>query len=352
MAELENRSLGPHRMPSVSICTPCMGRVHHLEETLPRNLADNADYPDLEFVLVDYASPDGFEAWAREELRGQLASGRIAYYRTGEPTSYSMSHALNMACRLARGDILCCVDADNFTGEGYARYVAEVFAGAQDVYLIADQERFAEHRDLFGRVCLRSRDFLAVGGYDEGLHDYGYCDLDLYTRLEHYGLRPAKIGDERYLGYIRHPDIERVAQGPLLQELFAVFDAQRTSWPAVYTLYLFHDGRLERLGLPLCDLPASGRWQEAGDGLRLRWQNGEEDTLRAEVRGRGFRGAGGFELRRVEDDPTLAARVLQYTIVHNERRHLANRERSYRVNPEGFGRGTVVRNFGETIALR
>jgi hypothetical protein len=44
--------------PRLSFFTVCMGRLHHLQQTLMKNLAWNADHPSLEFVLLDYSSPD------------------------------------------------------------------------------------------------------------------------------------------------------------------------------------------------------------------------------------------------------------------------------------------------------
>jgi len=45
----------------VSFYTMCMGRLQHLRETLPRNLADS---PNAEFVVFDYNLPDELAKWS------------------------------------------------------------------------------------------------------------------------------------------------------------------------------------------------------------------------------------------------------------------------------------------------
>ena len=67
------------RQFTISFCTTCMGRIHDLAQTLPQNMADNADYPALEFVLLDYNSRDGLEPWVREQLLPHIESGRLVY---------------------------------------------------------------------------------------------------------------------------------------------------------------------------------------------------------------------------------------------------------------------------------
>src|SRR6185436_19129577 len=86
----------------LSFFTVCMGRLHHLKQTLLQNLAWNADHPSLEHVLLDYSCPDDLGGWVRAELGDHLASGRVAYYRYDHAQFFSFSHSRNMAARLCR----------------------------------------------------------------------------------------------------------------------------------------------------------------------------------------------------------------------------------------------------------
>jgi hypothetical protein len=75
----------------------CMNRLHQLKQTLMQNIADNADYEQLEFVVLDYNSKDGMEEWVKQNLAGQIKTGRVVYYKTIEPESWSPSHSKNLA---------------------------------------------------------------------------------------------------------------------------------------------------------------------------------------------------------------------------------------------------------------
>jgi len=49
-----------------------MGRLYNLKETLPANMEANQSYPDLEFVVIDYNSPDGLGDWIKENIQYDL----------------------------------------------------------------------------------------------------------------------------------------------------------------------------------------------------------------------------------------------------------------------------------------
>jgi len=200
--------------PRLSFFTVCMGRLHHLQQTLAKNLAWNADHPSLEFVLLDYSSPDDVADWVQSELGEYLASARLAYYRYDHAQFFSFSHSRNMAARLCRGEIICNVDADNFTGPGFARYLDEQMKD-KDLVVGCDFEdgvftpNVGDH-GWTGRMAVRREAFLDAGGYDEDMVAWGYEDLDLYRRLWHRKHRCGSI-DRRFLSCIRHENAERIA---------------------------------------------------------------------------------------------------------------------------------------------
>jgi hypothetical protein len=112
----------------IVFCTTSKGRAQHVELTLPRNLADNADYEDCRFVLVDYGSHDHLVDYLALKHRRDIDTGRLVVYNFPEPGPFRMAHAKNIAHRLGLiegADILVNLDADNYTGPGFARYVAE-----------------------------------------------------------------------------------------------------------------------------------------------------------------------------------------------------------------------------------
>lgn len=205
----------------ISLCTTCMGRLHDLALTLPRNLELNADYPHVEFVILDYNSRDGLGDWVRREMSEHLRTGRVAYYRTEEPQYYSMTHSRNVAFKLATGHVVCSVDADNYTldptpaetidsVEGFAAYVNRL-ANQQ-----SERAFFAKGRRLLrGRLGFFRQEFLDVlGGYDENLQGYGHDDHDLYQRALGLGFTPYFFGGT-YVSRIKTP---RAHKGANMQE--------------------------------------------------------------------------------------------------------------------------------------
>lgn len=89
-AQCELVVISPHRFPRITFTTICMGRLHHLKETLPQNLADNRDYPNLEFLLLNYGGRDGLDEWVRTEMKEHLESGRLVYYHSPEQQRFSL----------------------------------------------------------------------------------------------------------------------------------------------------------------------------------------------------------------------------------------------------------------------
>lgn len=155
-----------------------MGRLSDLAKTLPQNLSDNAGYPELEFVILDYNSTDGLGAWIGSEMRHEINSGRLVYVRTDEPTVYSMTHSRNMAFRVATGEVVCNVDADNFTSVGFAARINELAQCRTNGVVFGKGPR-----KLRGRLGFWKTDFVNVlGGYDEDIEDYGFDDWDILLR--------------------------------------------------------------------------------------------------------------------------------------------------------------------------
>jgi hypothetical protein len=213
----------------ITFCIVARDRLHQLKETLQKNITDNADYSDLEFVLLDYNSTDGTGDWIARHMAVYLDCGRLRYYHTSGPLSWHPSHSRNVAFRLAHGDVICNINADHYTGTGFAKYVNEAFQNDNRIVLttIDMYKTDKGHRpakDVLGKVCVRREDFLAVRGFDERMDRYGFEDYDLINRLEMIHLKRVIIKEKKYLRFVRHDDNER----------FSV-DADRVS--AVYLNY-------------------------------------------------------------------------------------------------------------------
>lgn len=103
-------------MKQISFCITCMNRLKHLQETLEKNILDNFLVDEVEFVVLDYNSQDGLEEWIAQSMMKYIEMGILVYYRTTEPAYYRRSHSRNMVFRLAEGEVVCNLDADNYLG--------------------------------------------------------------------------------------------------------------------------------------------------------------------------------------------------------------------------------------------
>lgn len=167
----------------ISFCTTCMDRLFHLEQTYLRNIENTSSYPDAEFVLLDYGSREGLDGWARENLSDHILSGRVSYYRTGEPKTWVAAHAKNMAHRLASGDILCNLDSDILMPKMFCEYIESIFSQKHDVIMAFDSEDPYGNHGCAGMVIARREHFNSVNGYDENIREgWGYDDMNLQFR--------------------------------------------------------------------------------------------------------------------------------------------------------------------------
>jgi len=188
-----------HGFKRLSICTTVMNRLKDLKQTLRKNMADNANYPNLEFVVLDYNSTDGLEEWIKAEMMDDIKNGRLTYAKTTEPKYFSMTHSRNMAFKVASGEIVNNLDADNFCQTGFARYINRLSVA------MPERAIFAKSRQLLrGRLGFYKQEWTALGGYDERLGAYGHDDADLLHRAweSGYTLMPFSQGEGCFVGIV------------------------------------------------------------------------------------------------------------------------------------------------------
>jgi len=236
------------RYYKISFCIICMNRLDQLRQTLLQNINDNTNYDSLEFILLDYNSQDEMGLWVKTEMQQYLDEGRIIYYKTNQPERFNHSHAKNLAFKLASGDIVCNINADHFTGKGFAAYVNEQFNQDDKIVItpLASQPAIGNTapKDVFGKVCVKKADFLTIRGFDERMQTYGFEDFDFINRLEMIGINRLKLQRSDYLQFISHTDLQRFSLEDTYHDLSRILI--RYISPSVSNLiFMYHTGRIE-----------------------------------------------------------------------------------------------------------
>ena len=176
-----------------------MNRSHQIEQTLLKNLEDNwEDRADVEFLLMDVNSKDGFRNWIREQnLEKYIECGYLRYYETEILDQWHASIGKNTATHQARGTIVVTLDCDNFTGYRGGRFVITQFE-QNDYNCVVHQYDWKPQNGNFGRIALTKKKFNEIGGYDQSLMPMGYQDWDLIKRAEASGCTYVNPTDEEF----------------------------------------------------------------------------------------------------------------------------------------------------------
>jgi hypothetical protein len=345
-----------------------MNRGHHLIRTLPVNILENKSYPYLEFVVLDYNSKDNVGDWIKQNLTPHIKSGLLKYYRTNEPEFFKLSHSKNMAMRLATGDILCMVDADNFAGPGYAHWVDAIFSslGKKTLITTLRKDRIP-YQDQGGKFCVGSELFYFVKGMDEGFIGYGMEDTDLINRMENAGGTRFFLEDKKYLRFIGHSDSERLRNYGFTNSLAKMY--LRTSNPSpdkTSILYMLKDNTFAIMNYRFHDTLRNNMvrtfhgWMLDENGMTHGMLSRMNDNLILD-----FPDRKSIVCRRLADncyqssdaednmiwkevdagDELYIQYILAFTECTNRRKFIDNDKQQHSVNPDGWGRGAVTRNF-------
>lgn len=184
---------------TITMVTTSMDRLGDVRQTLKRNIDDNVSHggvgcASFDWLLLDYNSADGLAKWVEKEMKEYIDLGLLVFYRTEDPKSYSMAHSRNVCFRLARGEVVNSVDADNLVGKGFV----------EKINLLANERPeksvFAKGRRMLrGRLGFYKSEFMEqLGGYDEELGGYGHEDHDLLYRAFALGFRMMWFGGQHY----------------------------------------------------------------------------------------------------------------------------------------------------------
>ncbi|UEG51467.1 glycosyltransferase family 2 protein [Mucilaginibacter daejeonensis] len=362
----------------ISICIVCMNRLHHLKQTLAQNIADNKDYPNLEFVILDYNSKDGLSEWLITEFNDLIEVGVIRYYRTSEPQTWNPSHSKNLAFKLATGEILCNMWADYFTGPCFASYTNSLFKDKVSIVLTPidfykTKKGFRPPGDVLGKVCVKKNHFLQVGGFDERINKHGFEDYDFVNRLEMAGLKRVILDDPKFLKYIPHSDHERymLPTKSINNVLVSYINPWESSIIILYKNGVFKEGTLIENSLFMANLYkyayeervfhfknslkeidwAVGNWTSTADRIALCYNDGSKRYLQQmEGQRTAYYRSTDTQTQIYQELRNKKALLMLWDFLHfYDTRNIMEKNlkgRKMKVNETGFGKGTIYMDFG------
>jgi len=355
-------------LPTVTICTVAMNRLHHVRKTLPVNLQQNNN-PGINFLLLDYSSEDGLQDYVEKTFHKETNEGRLVYYRYNDAVAFNRCHSRNMAFRLADGDVVCNVDADNYAGPDFGRFVQEAFAKEKDICLTGLDNKWT--RDATGKLSVLKSDFLHVSGYDEYFEGYGFEDYDLVNRLVLHGCTARIISDPNYLEAVQHERVERLRN----ESIFTNFHSLHVHFIDPTTselLFLLHDDRtitgvIQNNYIKNCDDPEiifrkknrtdfqfnilnnwqQGRWSVKDDCLHLVGSDKEEVLQKERIGNEQLWKTNNRTFYPIQETSMQLEAMTFYTETKNRQRMLSNMtNKNIRPNSE-FGKGKVYMNFNQ-----
>jgi predicted glycosyltransferase involved in capsule biosynthesis len=164
-------------MPAISFCTTCRNRLWQIKQTLQQNLETIGDQNEL--VLVDYGSTDGLSAWVWENFSEYIEKQRLIFFEVTNEVRWNVARAKNLAHRLANGDFLFNLDADNFVDFKDLALIEKVRKNKISCW----QWSGSFPDGSYGRIGTSKSVFKEIGGYDETMLAMGAQDYDLIKRL-------------------------------------------------------------------------------------------------------------------------------------------------------------------------
>jgi hypothetical protein len=265
--------------------------------------------------------------------------------------------------KLASGDIVCNVDADNYTGKDFADFINNSFQEDHEIFLVADtKKRFYFLRNAFGRFCVKRKGYFEVGGLDEKMKGYGSETIDFYERLKLTGKREVIIENTGFLKSISHPDEERIANEYFFKSLKGFF-IRYISLSESEVLFLFKDGTFENT-LVIAEnrdnhLPCAIK---DGTLIKGRWISEEEHSIHLSCNGstRCFREdkhdlietGSNRRYHNINNVWFLTQIAKDYSFICNAQTHFVNKSKMIvKVNEGVCNSDIVYKNFIEELVV-
>ena len=160
-------------MNDIDIVITCMGRLQHLQESLPLALAQK----HANCIVVDYSCPDHCGEWIEENnLDAQVV-------RVPGQKYFNLSQARNIGAAAGKAPWILFLDADMLLDAEATSAICPLLT-TDDLFLF---EILEPGSGVMGSCLCKRETFEQIGGYDEIFQGWGREDEDLYARLQLQG---------------------------------------------------------------------------------------------------------------------------------------------------------------------
>ncbi len=240
--------------PRLTFVTTCMGRLRHLQQSLPRLVAQSGAM----CVVVDYSCPESSGDWVEQNFPG------VAVVRVGGEQFFQPSRAKNLGARQVRTEWLCLIDADILLEPDFCEVLLPMLRPGE---FYRGPER---GEGKFGTMFCQTEAFHSVGGLDERYEGWGDEDADLYDALSFAGITQKFLPAER-MRHIEHGNVERVKY----------YDVScREESLTVNRIYRLAKWDLARLHQqPLSPKQCGNLYRIVREKVRVVWKEGREDIV-------------------------------------------------------------------------
>ena len=193
----------PNGQPLVSIVIPCYNYGHFLTDAIDSALSQT--YPNIEVIVVNDGSTDN----TSEVVRSYGGKVRLI-----EQENQGLPGTRNRGVREARGEWVCCLDADDKFHPDYVDHCLELdadiitagtkeFGDRQGGWMPPPAPKFNDFisgNKVNCSALFRKKVWEATGGFDEDMK-VGFEDWDFWMRSAKLGYRIATC--QEYLFYYR-----------------------------------------------------------------------------------------------------------------------------------------------------
>lgn len=176
----------------ISMCTSVSNRMRQFSQVFDRNIDLLNQHPNAEWVILNFNSRDNLDQFMMDQLK-RAECRQIVYVRETSGDMFHMSRVKNITHKIATGQILVNLDADNYINDAIDLVKESFRPGGVDALHNWSGTQFD---GTFGRLFIRREVFLKYGGYDESFFPMGYQDTDFIIRMladsAKVGLRKCK----------------------------------------------------------------------------------------------------------------------------------------------------------------